>query len=126
MPRILDLMEYRARPGVSDESVERGAAEIDAWARRQDGFLGRMRCKRGDGRWFDALVWRDGPSAQAADAGFAARMLWGEIEAAEHIAPGSFTRRRVVLPGEPETLSADLLRMLGQSADPQDGPEEAA
>lgn len=125
MPRIMDLMEYRARPGVDDDSFERGAASIDAWARRQDGFLGRIRCKRRDGRWCDALVWRDGPSAQAADAGFAALVHWAEAESVEHVVPGSFSRRRVVLPGEPDALPDDLIRMLGVSAIPGPPPAPA-
>lgn len=66
--RVLEIVEFKAAPGVSSNSVDDAAAAMGPWLQAQPGFVWRRLVRFEDGELVDCIEWRDLASAKAAAA----------------------------------------------------------
>lgn len=65
--RVLELVVFKLREGVSREQLLGTVDAVSEWAARQPGFLSRELVHEQEGdRWIDVLWWRGMQDAQAA------------------------------------------------------------
>jgi hypothetical protein len=63
---VMELVQFRAAPGVSEATLVAAAAAIEPWLRACPGFLSRRLAVDEDRVWADCVVWSDMRAAQAA------------------------------------------------------------
>lgn len=66
MDATVEIVEFKLVPSVSTEKFLTANGEVEAWVKRQDGFISRRLCLRGDGTWIDIVLWRSEQSAKLA------------------------------------------------------------
>lgn len=65
---IAEITVFRLKPGLGPSHVIEAGQDIDAWLRRQPGFVSRTMLRETDGSIMDIVVWKseqDGRSSSA-------------------------------------------------------------
>lgn len=68
--------------GVTMAQFIEANADVDAWLRRQPGFIWRRICQRTDGRVVDVLLWASVEDGESAAAGVVTEMAASPVHAA--------------------------------------------
>ena len=65
--KVLELVVFSLREGVSRDQFLGTVDGVSAWAREQPGFISRELCHAGEGdRWIEVIWWRTMSDARAA------------------------------------------------------------
>ncbi len=68
---VIELVLFRVKPGVGEETLRSAVATSTTYLRRQEGFVRRELAVAGDtGQWADIVHWTDLAAAQRAAAAF--------------------------------------------------------
>lgn len=78
----VETTTFRLARGVTMEQFIKANADIDAWLRRQPGFIWRRICQHGDGRVIDVLLWASVHDGESAAAGVVTEMAASPVHAA--------------------------------------------
>lgn len=64
---VIELAQFKAKPGVSDEEVLAASQEAhDGFLAKQKGYVSRELTKSSEGEWVDIVHWETMEDAQAA------------------------------------------------------------
>jgi hypothetical protein len=78
----VETTTFRLACGVTMEQFIEANADVDAWLRRQPGFIWRRICRREDGRVVDVLLWASVHDGESAAAGVVTEMAASPVHAA--------------------------------------------
>jgi hypothetical protein len=78
----VETTTFRLARGVTMEKFIEANADIDAWLRRQPGFIWRRICQREDGCVVDVLLWACVEDGENAAAGVVTEMAASPVHAA--------------------------------------------
>lgn len=78
----VETTTFRLARGVTMEQFIEANADVDAWLRRQPGFIWRRICQHVDGRVVDVLLWASVDDGENAAAGVVTEMAASPVHAA--------------------------------------------
>ena len=94
---VTQIVHFRVAPDCADRLIEGVAAEVEAWVRRQPGFISATFHKSLDGRHvFNVAMWRSGAALDAFARRPENRRIGDVIAGVGLAAPPEITRTRSV------------------------------
>jgi hypothetical protein len=78
----VETTTFRLGPGVTMEQFIEANTDVDAWLRRQRGFIWRRICQHDAGRVVDVLLWASVNDGENAAAGVVTEMAASPVHAA--------------------------------------------
>ena len=78
----VETTTFRLARGVTMKQFIEANADVDAWLRRQPGFIWRRICQHNDGRVVDVLLWASVNDGENAAAGVVTEMAASPVHAA--------------------------------------------
>lgn len=57
MPPYMEVVTFRARPGITPDQVRDAALDVNLFLREQPGFVSRHLGQADDETWYDVLCW---------------------------------------------------------------------
>jgi len=57
LPQVAEVTWFRMKPGITAKQAVEAGRDIDAWLRRQPGFVSRLMISNTDGSITDIVVW---------------------------------------------------------------------
>ena len=82
MTEAVEITTFRLAKGVTMQGFITANEDIDAWLRKQPGFVSRRICQRDDGYVLDMLIWTSAAAGRKAAAGVVTEMAQSPVHAA--------------------------------------------
>jgi hypothetical protein len=82
MTEAVEITTFRLAKGVTMQGFITVNEDIDAWLRKQPGFVSRRICQRDDGTIVDVLLWTSAKAGRKAAAGVVTEMAQSPVHAA--------------------------------------------